>query len=450
MAGNKVASLTVELVDRVSAGARSVEKALADAEKQVKGIAAAMGEDSGASDRLVNSLAKLGASAEDVRQISKAWTDYTRTAGIAGAETENLTREQISGIRSWETQTLNALKSVQRERAAETSAMRRAAAEQAEIQQRQVETTRRHIEESKEATAHLARGVAGGIDGGIVGAIVGGEALEAIKRTGEAGMTLDQRKAQLKISGASDGDIAEAHKRYIEFSMTHAGTTEADWMAAYKDARVNAPDDAQNTTELFARYRSALRSSSLSTSEADMSKIMSVMDELAIQGPKREEFLNSFAKAQQLFADYQISPETYLAGTRAAKQSAYDWSPEFFEKTFPMYLQSFGENAGTAIETGYMNYVGHHMSKTEIEAMENAGFLNPKDVKTDHGHTSIRDGAHMWGEELFKQNPLDFAIGFHDKYMARKGSTESGYEDLLAKLPRNFAEILAFPLVSSR
>ena len=87
--------------------------------------------------------------------------------------------------------------------------MRRAAAEQAEIQQRQVEVTRRHAEESREATAHLARGVAGGIGGGIVGAIVGGEVLEAIKRSAEAGATV--RSAYRAVEKHGDG-IGRRHR----------------------------------------------------------------------------------------------------------------------------------------------------------------------------------------------------------------------------------------------
>jgi hypothetical protein len=59
--------LTVSLVDGVSARARSVERALADAEKQIKGVAEAMA-DTGASDRLVGQLARLGASAADGRR----------------------------------------------------------------------------------------------------------------------------------------------------------------------------------------------------------------------------------------------------------------------------------------------------------------------------------------------------------------------------------------------
>jgi hypothetical protein len=449
---SRESSLILKLVDDVSKPARSVEQALKQAENQIKDVAAQMSEGVAPTDRLVASIAKLGATRTDIEQVSRAWVDYTKAQGLA-AESGNWTKEQIADVRSWETQTISSVRSVVRERDAETRAMRSAAAEQAEIlrkqgleQQTVLREQNRKREELSNQRRELARGVAGGLGGGIVGAVAGGEALEAIKRTAEAGMTLDQRKAQLKVSGASDADIAEAHQRYAAFSKSHAGVSEADWMASYKDARVNAPDDAQNATELFARYRSALRNSSLSTSEADISKIMSIMDELAIKKPDREKFLNSFTKAQQLFSDAQISPETYLAGTRTAKQSAYGWTPEFFEKVFPMYLQSFGENAGTAIETGYSNYVGHHMQKTEIEALLANGFLNPRDVKTDHGRTTIRDGAHAWGEELYKKNPYEFALQFHEKYMSNKGATESGYEDLLAKLPRNFAEIMAFPL----
>jgi hypothetical protein len=147
MAGNKVSSLTLELVDRVSAGARSVERALADAEKQVRNVATAMGEDSGASERLVANLSKLNATSADIAAVSKAWREYSSQARLAG-DASQWTREAAAGVRAWETSTINSVKQVIRERQNESAAMRNIAREQEQIQRTAIE---RQVTLQKEA-----------------------------------------------------------------------------------------------------------------------------------------------------------------------------------------------------------------------------------------------------------------------------------------------------------
>jgi hypothetical protein len=214
---NKVSSLTVQLIDDVSRPARSVEQAMSDAEKKVRAAAAAMGENSGATDRLVTSLAKLEGSKTDIEAVSRAWVDYTKVQGLAKDTTE-WTKTQASDVRRWESQTVSALRAVMKERDAETAAMRRTVAEQKAIMKRQVEeqaTQRREL-------ARGVAGVAGGVGGGIAGAIVGGEVLEAIKKSAEAGITTDQRIAQLRAMGLTPDQINASRAEFREFSKQHS------------------------------------------------------------------------------------------------------------------------------------------------------------------------------------------------------------------------------------
>jgi hypothetical protein len=121
---SRTSELTLRLIDDISKPARSVEQALKQAETQIREVASAMASDGvPASDRLVASIVKLGATKEDIATVSAAWRDYTRSSSLA-AESADWTKDQASAVRSWETQTIGSVRAVMRERQAETSAMR--------------------------------------------------------------------------------------------------------------------------------------------------------------------------------------------------------------------------------------------------------------------------------------------------------------------------------------
>lgn len=265
----------------------------------------------------------------------------------------------------------------------------------------------------------------------------------------EAGGSVVDEMARLRAAGATGSQIEQARADFREFSKTHSGVLEADYLAAFRDARVIAPKEEFEMTRLGATYRAAARNSGLSTSEYDVGNVLRIMDELGLKSiGDREDFLNNFLKSQQAFGS-QISTETALAAYRNAKQSIYDWSPEFRNKYFPTLLQSSGQQGGTEMMTALNNYIGHHMQKTEIEALIGAGFVRPQDVKTDHGRTTFRNGAKLFEADTFKSNIAQWAWDFHDAFMRRGGATEDQFGDLIAKMPRNMAGLIAF-LVHNR
>jgi hypothetical protein len=229
---------------------------------------------------------------------------------------------------------------------------------------------------------------------------------------------------------------------------------EAEYLAGFRDARVIAPGESFEMAKLGAQYRAAARNSGVSTTEYDVGNVMRIMDELGDslagkgatqeqQQAARVDFLNNFLKTQQAFGS-QITTETALAAYRNAKQSIYDWSPEFRNKYFPTLLQSAGEQGGTEMMTALNNYIGHHMQKTEIESLVKAGFVNPNDVVTDHGRTTFKDNAKLFEQDTFKSNIAQWAWDFHDAFMKRSGSTEDKFENLIDKMPRNMAGLIAF------
>ena len=149
------------------------------------------------------------------------------------------------------------------ERRNEATAMREATIEQNKILQtradEQLAIQREAVTKQREA-ATQARELATGVAGGSWRWFRRPPCWRRGAGSNQAGRRsrYDTRPAQSAAEGfrpASDATLPNP-TRDTSSLKTHAGTSEADWMAAYKDARVNAPDDAQNTTELFARYRS--------------------------------------------------------------------------------------------------------------------------------------------------------------------------------------------------
>ncbi|MGB5102040.1 MAG: phage tail tape measure protein, partial [Steroidobacteraceae bacterium] len=114
--GNLTSSLKISLIDDVSKPAKTVAAALKQAETNAKSIAQAMSK-AGATDRFAANLSKLKLSAKDIEQVSKAWRDYSKSAGLA-AKASDWTKNQAAGVKAWESRTIASLRSVKREQMA--------------------------------------------------------------------------------------------------------------------------------------------------------------------------------------------------------------------------------------------------------------------------------------------------------------------------------------------
>ncbi len=230
---SRTSELILRLQDDVSKPARTISETLKQAEAQVKTIAAAMGEGSGVSDKFVSSLSRLKLGAADIDAISRAFQDYTRVAGIAGVETENLTREQISGISSWESATLSSLRTVMAERRAETAQMKRVLTEQTEAQTKAVEeqaAIRKKVVES-------AAGVGGGF--GTMMAVAG--LLTGTKDILRASANLADQQAKLRSLAQSDQSrIPFAQGLAGDIAKKFPNITTADALEMYNEIRAQS------------------------------------------------------------------------------------------------------------------------------------------------------------------------------------------------------------------
>jgi hypothetical protein len=262
----------------------------------------------------------------------------------------------------------------------------------------------------------------------------------------EAGVSVQDEMARLRAAGATGAQIESARGDFRDFSKTHSGVLESDYLAGFRDARVIAPGEMFEMARLGATYRAGLRNSGLSSSEEDVGNVLRIMDELGLKNMgQREDFLDNFLKSQQAFGS-QISSETALAAYRNAKQSIYDWSPEFRNKYFPTLLQSAGQQGGTEMMTALNNYIGQHMQQSELRALVSAGFVRPGDLITNKvgDVKGLKPGAQLFEADTFKSNIAQWAWDFHDTFMNRKGATEGGFDNLIARMPRNMAALVAF------
>jgi hypothetical protein len=399
-----------------------------EATAQVKALAAAVEQAEGTAAR--KAKAAYQAAQQTVAEAARAFE--SQKEALLGAKSDFEALEgPLTSVRSAEQRLAESVERTTAALAEQGRTAARSSEQLAAAVRREEESQRRRAAAMRQFTNEVLPFAGPGILHGT---------MEGVK----AGATIQERIAQLQTSGAKPDEIEAARADYRSFSKTHAGVLEQEYLAGYKDARVIAPGEAFDMAQLGARYRAALRNSGISSSEGDVGNVMRIMDELGLKSmPEREDFLSSFLKSQQAFGD-QIKTETALSAYRNAKQSIYDWSPEFRNKYFPTLLQSSGQQGGTEMMTALNNYIGHHMQKTEIESLIAAGFVRPQDVETDHGRTTFRDNAQLFEQDVFKKNIAQWAWDFHDAFMKRSGATEDGFGDLIAKMPRNMAALIAF------
>ncbi len=260
----------------------------------------------------------------------------------------------------------------------------------------------------------------------------------------EAGATVQDEIARLAAAGAKPDQIKQAREDFIAFSKSHSGVSEADYLAGYRTAMTVAPTESFEMAGSGAIYRTALRNSGLPFAETDVENVMRMMDELGLKTQaERDSFLDNVLKVQQRFGS-QISTGTWLSAVRNAKQSIYDWSPEFRNKLFPTLLQSSGEQGGTEMMTALSNYIGGHMQTSEFKSLIDAGFVPSKDIQFIHQKPVLRKGAHLFESDVFKKNIAQWAWDFHKEFMSRPGATEDQFGDLIAKMPRNMGALVSF------
>jgi hypothetical protein len=314
--------------------------------------------------------------------------------------------------------------------------------EAVKVAEKIVVSQKKAAKEAKEAAATRKEMV--GMGGGLVGTMLGFGAAELGVKAIESGATLDQAMAKLRTSGVPDADIEQAKAGYADFSKTHAGMTEAEYLTKYGEARTMSSDPLKTTREM-AQLSLALKNSGVETSPDEVRSFIKAVDELSLPPAEQEKLLDRMAKVKQLYGA-NITGETWLAAQRRSSMSAYGWDDKFRDNYFPFMLQSLGVTSGNDMMTAYSNYVGKHMQHTEMMNLAKYGFIRPQDEVINKAGTikGLKPGAQVWEESLMKANPAQFAWDMHQKFMSRKGATEDQFTSFVGTLPRAMGAMIEF------
>jgi hypothetical protein len=344
--------------------ARQVSEALKQAEQRVKEIAAAMNE-TGASDRLVGSLAKIGASAEDVRAVSRAFVDYTKSVGLAG-DASQWTREAAAGVRAWETSTINSVKAVIRERRAESDAMRNIAREQNQILQRQAD-------EQKNIRKEAVSGV-GGFAGGMVGMGLGFAGIAGAKDVLKASANLAEQQAKLQSLAKSDqSEVPFANQLAGDIAKKFPNISTADALEMYNEIRAQSAG-AGGVIDRDKATRNLGIAASTKTGMLNLGQDFTAVDaqnlQRAVEGSGRaldptafNKLTDAFVRAKQVYGSAITSEavQTFVANAKASNFSLGDNA--FYREMFARLAEGNAARFGNETSQTLQTLVGGHALK---------------------------------------------------------------------------------------
>jgi hypothetical protein len=395
----KESKLVVTLQDDVTKPARQISDALAQAEKRVKEIASEMGESSGASDKFVSSLSRLKLGADDIKVVANEWKNYTTVAGIANTATADMTREQIAGVRSWERATLDALKAVQRERNAETAAMRRAAAEQATIQ--------------KETAAKQKE-----LASGMIGMGLGFAGITGVKDVLKAAS--DLATARLAIQELSKGDPSESAFAEGLAADTAAGNpfiTQAKALQTYREIRGNSlkPDGTidqeamRRNLGVVSKAQIAAAVGGVDLTPEDAQHLMKAVESSGRAGDPTAmgKMFDAYLRAKQVLGS-AIDSSKVLDFVMNAKGANFSLGDDtFFKQLFIRMSEGNASRLGNETAQTLQTLVGGHAQMQTAQWLKDLGLADGFQ-KTGGGHAMIV-GLH--GSDQLQTDQMAWANG---------------------------------------
>jgi hypothetical protein len=431
--------LIVSLVDQVTGPAKTVADALKKAEGQIKSIDQAF-KGTGASNRFQQQLASLGRSSADIDRVANSWREYARSA--AGAENSaNWTKGQAQQIKSWEAQTISALKSVS-------------------AQERQFATTQQATGEAakRRFLPHGPGGVRAGRVGeyvpGIGGAIVGGSLAHQAWEGAKSGADIQSERVKMKAAGIPDEEIEKSGKQIVDIATRVPGTKISTGLEDYKHLRsvLTHPDEAPALFEDVERSRAAMNASDRTGQMAEGLPFALKGAELLGKTRDPEEFrkyMDSFVKGQQVMGK-TITPEQQFEFAKYARAAAPQLSDRFLGSTALSLGQEMGgSGAGTAIATFQRElqagFPGNHGAAKEFVRL---GLANENDFeKTKTGEIKgLKEGKHVEGWQMAMSDPDQWWYKYGKPALEKQGITDPQAQ--AAEITKMFPNRTASDLIS--
>jgi hypothetical protein len=305
------AFLQLGLKDNLTKPLPTVVQALKTFEDRVKAVTKGMAN-TGASDKFIASLAKIKLSAKDIDAVSKAWQAYSKSAGLA-ANSSSWTKEQLAGVRSWESQTV--------------SALRKVSAEQARFFARQ----NRMARESR-GMFSLAKPLSM-LGGPMVGMAIGGGLLAETKKALTSGADVQSSRVKMAAAGISADEIRRAEDQAMSLVTKYNNVTLAAALDSYKEVRsvLLKPSETPEMMPAIIAAKASMnaidRSGELASGLTFAVKGAEVLG--LAQDPKRfAAYLDAFIRAQQTMGK-TITPEQQFEFAKYIKAAGPNLSDRF-------------------------------------------------------------------------------------------------------------------------
>ena len=371
---NLSSTLDIRLIDNVSKPARTVAQALHDAEKAAKDVAKGMAG-TGATDRFVKSLAGMKLAAKDIEAVSRAWRDYSKSAGLA-ADSTKWTKAQAADVKAWEARTIASLRNVKREQlsysksvaaavaaggqmpmtlAMSTSNMKRLASSSASakmIAGMSAAGTKRAPKMPPSVTAAEVA-ASGGLLGGLsIGQVAAGYyGYTAGRKFVEGGVNRQSTRIAAMNAGMSPTELKTAEAAAIAATKYAPTMSASDIMELIQDIRssVQEEKDIYRVLPQVARAASILKG--MGVDNANVGDIVKAGDTLGLlTDPQRfEKFIGGQVKAMAVLGR-TISTEQVYEAAKYSKSAGATLSDSFLNLTMPGLIQELkGSSAGDTL-----------------------------------------------------------------------------------------------------
>ncbi len=408
---NQSSSLSVHLIDDVTKPARTIAQALQEAEKQTKAVARSMA-DSGASNRFVANLSKLGLAGKDIDKVATAWRDYAKSAGLA-ANASSWTKAQSADVLNWERRTMAALRTVEREQARFAKA--RAAA------------TRQDEGKGGGSHAWSSHGALGFVAGAAGGAASAHSIFHVTERGLEAGAERQHVRVTMQNAGMGADEIGRAETAAIAASRGAPNLSVSEIMELHKEAR-SAVQHAQEAFELIpdlAKAASVLKG--MGVQNANIADIVKGGESLGLMNdPKRfHAYLEGQVKAMNVMGK-TITTEQIYEAAKYSKAAGASLSDKFLNLVMPSLIQEMhGSSAGDALAMMSKTLRGGLQHKhLPVEKLNEIGMLeDPSKIRRSKTGQIMGYAGKVVGDHELATDPQAFAK-IYNEHMEAHGITE--------------------------
>ena len=395
---NLTSSLTVKLIDDVSKPARSVAQALEQAGREAKKVADAM-KGSGATDKFGAQLSKLKLGAKDVETVSKAWRDYSASAKLAASATD-WTKAQAVGVKRWESQTIQALRAVQKEEAAFARAQKKAMANAA-----------RDRGHGGSQWGHS--GALGMAAGAAAGAVSAHSVYHASKETLVQGSEYQHERVALMNAGRTK-DLArmeEAAKQTAK-ALPTAGYTETLKAINETTSSFGSIDHAIENIGFVMKTAAVLKAAAgdkIGGDAGSMGQQYAKFFEMRGTAGDPEKFReegNEMTRAM-VATRGNFNPQEMFNFAQQAKSALRNYDLEYMSKILPSIIgETGGDRAGTGANAFANVVMGKARDQKQAAEWMKYGLLDPKQVTMKNGQVTSWSAGAVKGTDLAMKNPL--------------------------------------------